>query len=147
MSRIAHGALSTRASTSSSVTSITSFSRACGTTRRVHRLTWRAMAANGIKEARRRLDTMALQGPADLNDEFMRSVPDAGPVVMVNLVRFREQSRDGDGSGWEAYLRYSKADIPLLKRVGGTICGSATSRESQWVMSVTVAEHIDATAV
>jgi len=64
---------------------------------------------------------MALQGPADLNDEFMRSLPDAGPVVMVNLVRFREQSRDGDGSGWDAYSRYSKADIPLLKRVGGTI--------------------------
>jgi hypothetical protein len=60
-------------------------------------------------------------GPDDLNEEFVRSLPDEGPVVMVNLVRFRERSLDGSGSGWDAYARYSKADIPLLKRVGGTI--------------------------
>jgi len=29
-------------------------------------------------------------GPSDLNEEFVRSLPDEGPVVMVNLVRFRE---------------------------------------------------------
>ena len=40
---------------------------------------------------------------------------------MVNLVRFLECSRDENGSGWDAYVRYSKADMPLLKRVGGTI--------------------------
>ena len=61
------------------------------------------------------------EGPPDLNVEFLRSLPDTGPVVMVNLVRFRERSRDGDGSGWDAYVRYSRADAPLLKRVGGTI--------------------------
>jgi uncharacterized protein (DUF1330 family) len=60
-------------------------------------------------------------GPSDLNEEFVRSLPDEGPVVMVNLVRFRERSLDGAGSGWDAYARYSKADMPLLKRVGGTI--------------------------
>ena len=61
------------------------------------------------------------QLPKDLNEEFVRSLPDMGPVVMVNLVRFRERSLDGLGSGWDAYSRYSKADIPLLKKVGGTI--------------------------
>ena len=61
------------------------------------------------------------QLPTDLNEEFVRSLPDTGPVVMVNLVRFRERSLDGSGSGWDAYSRYSKADIPLLKKVGGTI--------------------------
>ena len=61
------------------------------------------------------------QLPKDLNEEFVRSLPDTGPVVMVNLVRFRERSLDGLGSGWDAYARYSKADIPLLKEVGGTI--------------------------
>jgi hypothetical protein len=60
-------------------------------------------------------------GPNDLNEDFVRSLPDEGPVVMVNLVRFREHSLDGLGSGWDADGRYSKADIPLLKRVGGTI--------------------------
>ena len=48
---------------------------------------------------------------------------------MVNLVRFRGRSRDGTGSGWDVYSRYSRADIPLLKRVGGTI-GSADVRSS-----------------
>ena len=59
--------------------------------------------------------------PKELNEELLRSIPDEGPVVMVNLVRFREQSLDGNGSGWDAYARYSKGDMPLLKKVGGTI--------------------------
>jgi uncharacterized protein (DUF1330 family) len=59
--------------------------------------------------------------PEDLNQKFVESLPDDGPVVMVNLVRFRDRSLDGDGTGWDAYSRYSKADMPLLKRVGGTI--------------------------
>jgi uncharacterized protein (DUF1330 family) len=59
--------------------------------------------------------------PIDLNEEFVRTLPDDGPVVMVNLVRFRERSLDDRGSGWDAYSRYSQADIPLLKKVGGTI--------------------------
>jgi len=28
---------------------------------------------------------------------------------MVNLLRFKKESADGDGSGWNAYSRYSKA--------------------------------------
>jgi uncharacterized protein (DUF1330 family) len=62
-----------------------------------------------------------MTGPTDLNEEFVRSLPDDGPVVMVNLVRFRERALDGSGSGWDAYTRYSEADMPLLKRVGGTV--------------------------
>ena len=38
-----------------------------------------------------------------------------GPVVMLNLVKYRHPD------GRDAYLRYSKAFIPLLKRLGGTI--------------------------
>jgi uncharacterized protein (DUF1330 family) len=59
-----------------------------------------------------------------LHSELLASLPDEGPVVMVNLVRFREVSLDGDGSGWDAYIRYSKGDMPLLKKVGGTILWS-----------------------
>ncbi len=44
-----------------------------------------------------------------------------GPVVMLNLVHFRERAADGDGSGRDAYLRYSQGFIPLLKRCGGTV--------------------------
>lgn len=60
-------------------------------------------------------------GPRELNEDFVRGLPDEGPVVMINLVRFRERSLDGNGSGWDAYARYSKGDMPLLKQVGGTV--------------------------
>jgi uncharacterized protein (DUF1330 family) len=56
-----------------------------------------------------------------LIEDLVRSLPETGPVVMINLVRFRERSLDGNGSGWDAYARYSKGDMPLLKKVGGTV--------------------------
>ncbi len=59
--------------------------------------------------------------PKTLQKDFLAGLPDAGPVVMVNLVRFRERSLDGNGTGWDAYSRYSKGDMPLLKKVGGTV--------------------------
>src|SRR5260221_7776276 len=62
-----------------------------------------------------------MAGPKALNEALVRGLPDRGPVVMVNLVRFRERSLDGAGSGWDAYVRYSKGDMPLLKKVGGTV--------------------------
>ncbi|MFT7688712.1 MAG: hypothetical protein ACI9FB_004076 [Candidatus Azotimanducaceae bacterium] len=65
-----------------------------------------------------------LRTPAALNLELLESLPDEGPIVMVNLVRFRETSLDGNGTGWDAYVRYSKGDMPLLKKVGGSILWS-----------------------
>lgn len=59
--------------------------------------------------------------PSHLNAELVRSLPDAGPVVMVNLVRFRATSADGDGTGWDAYLRYSRLTMPLIKARGGSV--------------------------
>ena len=40
--------------------------------------------------------------PAGLNAAFVASLPDAGPVVMLNLMRFRKAAADGSGSGWDA---------------------------------------------
>jgi uncharacterized protein (DUF1330 family) len=48
-------------------------------------------------------------------------LPDDGPVTMLNLMRFRARSRDGNGSGWDAYLRYSALAIKLIKAQGGGI--------------------------
>jgi uncharacterized protein (DUF1330 family) len=62
-----------------------------------------------------------MSAPKELNADFVRSLSDEGPVVMVNLVRFRPKSADGDGTGWDAYLRYSKMTMPLIKDVGGTV--------------------------
>lgn len=56
-----------------------------------------------------------------LNDAALRALPDDAPVVMLNLMRFREHSLDGKGSGWDAYLRYSALTIKLIKAQGGTI--------------------------
>jgi hypothetical protein len=42
-----------------------------------------------------------------LNVKGLQTLDPKAPVVMVNLMRFRERSLDGDGSGWDAYLRYS----------------------------------------
>jgi uncharacterized protein (DUF1330 family) len=59
--------------------------------------------------------------PEMLNDTTLRNLPDEGPVVMVNLLRFRERSLDGDGTGWDAYRRYSKAVVPMIQARGGTV--------------------------
>jgi uncharacterized protein (DUF1330 family) len=56
-----------------------------------------------------------------LNVDGLRALPDDGPVTMLNLMRFRERSLDGNGSGWDAYLRYSALAIKLIKARGGTI--------------------------
>jgi uncharacterized protein (DUF1330 family) len=58
---------------------------------------------------------------AHANADLLRALPDEGPVTMVNLVRLRERSRDGNGSGWDAYQRYSRAVVGLLKARGAAI--------------------------
>jgi uncharacterized protein (DUF1330 family) len=55
-----------------------------------------------------------MAGPRELNAEAIAALPDEGPVVMVNLVRFTP-------GGWDAYVAYSKGFAPLLKAVGGAI--------------------------
>ena len=62
-----------------------------------------------------------------LSDESLRSFQDqpgsSKPIVMVNLLRFRQQAQYQDSlpscSGEEAYARYSKTVIPLILEVGG----------------------------
>jgi len=65
--------------------------------------------------------------PVELPDESLFAFKDepgvAGPIVMVNLLRFRDQADYGDGeiscTGQQAYSTYSKAVIPLIFEVGG----------------------------
>jgi uncharacterized protein (DUF1330 family) len=64
---------------------------------------------------------MPTEPVAHLNADLLRSLPDDGPVVMVNLVRLRERALNGEGSGWDAYQRYSAAVVKLLKPRGATI--------------------------
>ena len=56
-----------------------------------------------------------------LNVEGLSDLDHQGPVVMVNLMRFYDRSLDGDGSGWDAYRRYSALTVPMIKARGGTL--------------------------
>ena len=56
-----------------------------------------------------------------LNVKGLKEAGHHGPIVMVNLMRFRKHSLDGDGSGWDAYLRYSALTVPMIKARGGTL--------------------------
>ena len=56
-----------------------------------------------------------------LNIAGLRALDQQQPVVMLNLMRFRDRSLDGDGSGWDAYLRYSALTVPMIKARGGTL--------------------------
>ena len=62
-----------------------------------------------------------------LNTDLLQRIDPAKPVTMLNLMKFRDRSLDGNGSGWDAYLRYSQHTIKLIKERGGTIvwAGSA----------------------
>jgi uncharacterized protein (DUF1330 family) len=62
-----------------------------------------------------------------LNVEALATLPDDAPVTMLNLMRFRDHSLDGNGSGWDAYLRYSTLAIKSIKAQGGTIVWTGTT--------------------
>jgi len=57
---------------------------------------------------------------------------DDGPVVMLNLLRFKEHADgiDEGVSGAEAYARYSAAVEPFLRGVGGRLVQAIAARQS-----------------
>lgn len=63
-----------------------------------------------------------------LNVKGLQALDPHAPVVMVNLMRFRERSVDGNGSGWDAYLRYSALTVPMIKARGGTLLWTGDAR-------------------
>jgi uncharacterized protein (DUF1330 family) len=63
-----------------------------------------------------------------LNIGGLKELEHAAPIVMVNLMRFHERSLDGNGSGWDAYLRYSELTVPMIKARGGTLLWTGNAR-------------------
>lgn len=63
-----------------------------------------------------------------LNIEGLKELEHQGPVVMVNLMRFHARSLDGEGSGWDAYLRCSALTVPMIKARGGTLLWTGDAR-------------------
>ena len=56
-----------------------------------------------------------------LHRKAVKNLDPETPVTMLNLLRFRPTSADGNGSGWDAYVRYSANTMPLIKARGGTV--------------------------
>ena len=56
--------------------------------------------------------------------KLMKEYPPDEPVVMINLLKFKEKSDTGDETGEEAYARYGRNVAPLLKAVGGRLLWS-----------------------
>src|SRR4249919_2298441 len=63
-----------------------------------------------------------------LNVTGLSGVDHHGGIVMVNLMRFRQHSLDGDGTGWDAYLRYSALTVPMIKARGGTLLWTGAAK-------------------
>ncbi len=63
--------------------------------------------------------------------EFASFAKDAeeGPVVMINLLKFKKESDDGEGTGAEAYARYARLAAPLVERHGGSMVFSGQTEE------------------
>jgi len=63
--------------------------------------------------------------------EMVRFAADAeeGPVVMINLLKFREVSANGEGTGAEAYARYATLAAPFVERHGGSVVFSGQTAE------------------
>jgi uncharacterized protein (DUF1330 family) len=62
--------------------------------------------------------------------ELAQPGPD-GPIVMVNLLKFRDRAqypdgRDAELSGRAAYERYGRLFVPLLHGIGGRLLFSGT---------------------
>ena len=51
----------------------------------------------------------------------LASSPDEGPVVMLNLLKFKARAEGEDGSGADAYKRYGEAAVKMVEEQGGRV--------------------------
>ena len=64
------------------------------------------------------------------NIEQLRKSDDAGPVTMLNLVKYRDRSLDGDGSGRDAYQRYTQRAQDYVRSRGGRVLWAGVVAEA-----------------
>src|SRR6267378_2575236 len=51
----------------------------------------------------------------------LASSADAGPVVMLNLLKFKARAEGESGSGADAYKRYGEAAVKMVEEQGGRV--------------------------
>ena len=64
------------------------------------------------------------------NIEQLQKSDDAGPVTMLNLVKYRDRSLDGEGSGREAYQRYTQRAQDFVESRGGRVLWAGVVAEA-----------------
>jgi len=77
--------------------------------------------------------------------ELVKNYPKDTPVVMINILRYKDKTGNGEETGEMAYARYGQNVLPFLKKAGGrliwrgdvnhTVIGSS-EREPQVVLLV-----------
>ena len=51
----------------------------------------------------------------------LMEAPDEGPVVMLNLLKFKERAEGGEGSGAGEYAKYGDAAVAMVEARGGKV--------------------------
>jgi uncharacterized protein (DUF1330 family) len=47
--------------------------------------------------------------------------PETGPVVMLNLLKFKQRADTGNGTGAESYSRYGETAVRMIEERGGHV--------------------------
>ena len=53
--------------------------------------------------------------------DFMQNYPSETPLVMLNILKFRDRAEGDEMSGEEAYNRYGRNVYPLMVKYGGNV--------------------------
>ena len=64
------------------------------------------------------------------NLDELRKSDDDGPVTMLNLVKYRESAADGQGSGRDAYQRYTRKAGEYVEARGGRVLWAGVLAEA-----------------
>jgi uncharacterized protein (DUF1330 family) len=59
----------------------------------------------------------------------LAQAPDSGPVVMLNLLKFKPRADGGNGSGAKEYARYGEAAVRMVEERGGRIVWQGTAEQ------------------
>ena len=70
----------------------------------------------------------AIRPNMDQVKELMHTA-DEGPVVMLNLLKFKERSSDGAGTGSEAYGKYGDSVTKMVEARGGKVLWSGKAEQ------------------
>src|SRR5271156_202541 len=58
-------------------------------------------------------------------DKFAKLIKEhTGPIVMLNLLKFRAKAQEEEGTGAEAYSRYGSRVVKMIEALGGKVLWS-----------------------